>query len=686
MDGIKMPEQLVFGLDIGTRSIVGTVGFKENQKKFCVLAQVVKMHETRAMLDGQIHDIGQVANTIAIIKNELQEKIGRELKDVCIAAAGRVLKTVTVKVEYDLEEETKISEEHIHSLELLGVEEAYNVMREEVKDNTLKLHCVGYSVIHYYLNDYIISNLEGHKGRKIAAEVLATFLPTEVLDGLYASVEQAGLYVSNLTLEPIAAIQVAIPVKFRLLNLALVDVGAGTSDISITKDGSIVGYGMIPSAGDSFTEEIAKRYLVDFQTAEKIKIACLKKKMVSYKDIMGISHKIETKEIIENLNDTIEKMTKTIAKKICQLNGGNSVSAVFIVGGGGKIHGFDEKLAQYLNLSNDRVAIRGGEVFGEVEFLQDEIKKDSLLVTPIGICLNYYEQSNNFIFVSVNNQRVKLYNNNKLTIMDAALQVGFPNKSLFPKRGKEIEFVVNGSKRVIRGQLGEAAMIYLNGKKTSINEPISRNDIIEIVPSTKGLDAVYEIRKLPEFYGTIAFYFNEKKITCPKFVEVNGEVVTEYYQVKEKDEITILNYYTLKQILDFMDISYEGKWFVNNKSVELNEKIYENFSVVSKKEEAFSEDENINDIQVAKERENEEIIKESKEGTVEGIQSICITVNQQSVILSGKERYILVDILDFYPFDTSVARGKTVVITLNGEGADFTTSIKEKDIVEIYWK
>lgn len=91
------------------------------------------------------------------------------------------------------------------------------------------------------------------------------------MDGLYAAVERAGLHVENLTLEPIAAINIAIPERFRLLNIALVDVGAGTSDISITKDGSIIAYGMIPAAGDELTECIAKHYLVDFQEADRMK-------------------------------------------------------------------------------------------------------------------------------------------------------------------------------------------------------------------------------------------------------------------------------------------------------------------------------------------------------------------------------------------------------------------------------
>ena len=100
MEGVKEKQgQLVFGLDIGTRSIVGTVGYL-NGGKFHVLAQRSKEHETRAMLDGQIHDIGKVGETISQVKEQLEEDLGRELTDVCIAAAGRVLRTVTTYVEH----------------------------------------------------------------------------------------------------------------------------------------------------------------------------------------------------------------------------------------------------------------------------------------------------------------------------------------------------------------------------------------------------------------------------------------------------------------------------------------------------------------------------------------------------------------------------------------------------------
>ena len=88
MEGV--PEQLVFGLDIGTRSIVGTIGYRDT-KGFTVVAQTSKEHETRAMMDGQIHDINMVASTISEIRDRLEYMTGRTYKDVCIAAAGRVL-------------------------------------------------------------------------------------------------------------------------------------------------------------------------------------------------------------------------------------------------------------------------------------------------------------------------------------------------------------------------------------------------------------------------------------------------------------------------------------------------------------------------------------------------------------------------------------------------------------------
>ena len=80
-----------------------------------------------------------------------------------------------------------------------------------------------------------------------------------------------------------------------MLNIALVDVGAGTSDICVTRDGSIIAYGMIPYAGDELTELIVQHYLVDFNMAEHMKLTSGMADEVEITDIMSITHTIPKK-------------------------------------------------------------------------------------------------------------------------------------------------------------------------------------------------------------------------------------------------------------------------------------------------------------------------------------------------------------------------------------------------------
>ena len=568
-------EKLVYGLDIGTRSIVGTVGYKTAERAFTVVAQSTRLHTTRAMMDGQIHDIASVAATISEITKELEAQTGQQLKEVCIAAAGRVLNTTQAYAEVSFEDEVVVDKDMVHTLEMLGVEKAHKKMREDTKEDKQHFFCVAYTVVHYYLNGFVITNLEDHKATKIGVEVLVTFLPDDVIDGLYAAVSKAGLTVENLTLEPIAAMHVAIPENFRLLNIALVDVGAGTSDICITRDGSIIGYGMIPMAGDMLTETIAKKRLVDYNSAERMKLeTSTKKKTVTYTDIMGLKQKVERQELLDDIREQIDEMAQAIAGQITELNGGKPVSAVFVVGGGGKISGFTEVLSDKLQLPNERVALRGEEVLSFVTFEQEGIRKDSLLVTPIGICLNYYEQRNNFIVVKVNEDHIKLYDSGNLTVADAAMQYGYSNENLFPVRGKELSFTVNGEVRTVKGKPGEAAELILNGQPVGINAPIAENDKIKITEGTKGADASCTIGKLPE-YKEMSFTVNGNKVTCPRVIQVNGAVVSASYEISEGDVIDAPDFYTSDQLLTFLDIVPEARVYVNGTMVAQNAKVYD---------------------------------------------------------------------------------------------------------------
>lgn len=694
---MKPQGQLVFGLDIGTRSIVGTVGYREGDH-FIVAAQVSKEHETRAMLDGQIHDIGQVGNTITQVKRTLEKKLSVKLTDVCIAAAGRVLLTFETSVTWEFEKERVVTPEEIVGLTSLGIEKAYEKL-QETNDSDMKFYCVGNSVIRYYLNGYPISNLENHKAKNIGADIIATFLPDDVVDGLYRAVELAGLTVVNMTLEPIAAMTVAIPQMYRMLNIALVDVGAGTSDICITKDGCIVAYGMIPCAGDSLTEVIAKECLVDFETAETIKRGGGKPGAeVKYKDIMGLQQSITRQRVLKMLSGQIDQMAKLVSDKIKELNGGKSVSAVFIVGGGGKITGYTEKLAEHLGIQKERVALRGEEVMQTITF-QEKIKKDSLLVTPIGICLNYYDQNNNFIYVTFNEEHIKLYDNSNLAIVDAAMQADFPNDKLFPKRGREIAYTLNGKRKICRGEFGEAAKILLNGEVADLYSEIHANDVIVVEESTAGNPAAISLGQLPEFKSQISIQVNGNKVTLPKYASVNGRLENEYYDIQNGDKIEMLNYYTVAQIREFMDVTLDMNMavYVNNELAEDDTKVYENFSIRMALEEENRRKEPEEEEIPEDEPEGEELRKDAleEEGETDSQSrntsnlpavSIGVLVNSKPIVLQGKASYVFVDIFDYIDFDLSTVQGKNLITNVDGKKAEYMEPLHDGAVIEVYWE
>lgn len=692
MAGVREGQgQLVFGLDIGTRSIVGTVGYLGSDR-FHVLAQRVKEHETRAMLDGQIHDIGKVGETIRQVKEQLEEDLNRRLTEVCIAAAGRVLRTVTTHVEQSFEQEHEVTEEDVYSLSTMGVERAYEEF-QKTNDTDMKFYCVGYTPMRYYMNGYQIGNLEGHKVKSMALDLIATFLPDDVVDGLYKAVELAGLHVANLTLEPIAAIQVAIPEKFRMLNMALVDVGAGTSDISITKDGTITAYGMIPMAGDSLTDILVQHCLVEFDTAERIKREAGVQETVEYEDIMGLPQTISAEEVAALLEEHVNGMAKQVADCIRQLNGEKAVSAVFVVGGGGMIPGYTEALARELGIVKERVAIRGQEVLRAVEFENADSRQDSMMVTPVGICLSYYEQSNNFIFVEFNGKRIKLYDNGRLTVADAAVQSEFSNEDLFPKRGKALTFSVNGKSRIVRGVQGEAALIRVNGENADIHSQVHNGDNIEMVPSTAGDEAALELGKLAELAEQLHVIVNGTKINLPKTALVNGKLENEFYLIREEDEITVQNSYTVREIADFMDVPLGGGILVNDTPAKPETRIYENFTLYWNAEmdetEELPEAEETTEAGSGTQEESTEGEGGStapEAGNTGGNKKVTVIVNRIPVTLTGKVNYVFVDVFSFIEFDLSKPAGRNIVTRLNGRNAEYMEPLKEGDVLEIYWE
>ena len=115
-DSKVQDKNLIFALDIGTRSIVGVVGRPVGDRLKVIDVEMAE-HGKRAMMDGQIDDIKQVGALARTVTERLQARLGIRLERVCVAAAGRALRTQKGTFTLELPEEQSIDAEQISRLE-----------------------------------------------------------------------------------------------------------------------------------------------------------------------------------------------------------------------------------------------------------------------------------------------------------------------------------------------------------------------------------------------------------------------------------------------------------------------------------------------------------------------------------------------------------------------------------------
>ena len=662
LSNVANEENLIFSLDIGTRTVIGIVGTWEDGK-FRIITSCIKSHEKRNMYDGQIHDIEGVTKIVREVKEELESRLKISLKKVCIAAAGRSLRTCRVKIDKKIEPTIEIDNRMIEALELEGIQRAQELVDDENYKKDMKYYCIGYSVVNYYLDDSFIENLEGHRAEKIGVDILATFLPQIVLDSLYTVMSRANLEVANITLEPIAAINIAIKENLRLLNLALVDIGAGTSDIAITKDGTISAYAMTSTAGDELTEKIAKTYLLDFDTSEKLKVRLNKENNHEFYDIVGVKHNLTTDEIISEVDDAIDKIAKEICEKIIEFNG-KSPSAVFLIGGSSQIPHLTEKISKYLKIPVERVVIRDASIIENVEGITDDLKGPDA-ITPIGIgMIGAYNEYNDFLKVYLDEKELAIFNSSNMKVVDALLLANYSPNKLVPKRGEDFIYYLNGEKVVEKGKIGEPAIIYINGEVGSLNTKISDGDKINIISATKGERATPKLFDCGPKNETIKF--NDKTISLIQY-KVNGKHIKDNIKLNHLDKVGCHQIKDIEELLDYIGFKIDD-YIVYKNGIKVNgDSCLEKGDVIVSKLKGYEKDQT-----------NSYLDSNQK--------SITLTINGEKKIFSyDKDKFVFVDIFSYIDFDLSKAKGR-LVLKVNGQKAQYIQELKDNDIVEIYWE
>ena len=486
---------IVFALDIGTRSVVGIVGTPVGDR-LKVLGIEMEEHKNRAMMDGQIDNIQQVADLARIVTERLERQLKVHLEKVCVAAAGRALRTQSGTFALELSDSQPIAAEQISQLETGAVSAAEAALQMD-EENRRQFFLVGYTVAQYRLDRYPLSTLLGHGGKTMEADVVATFLPGEVVESLYAAMHLAGLQVASMTLEPIAAMNAAIPAELRLLNLALVDIGAGTTDIAVCRDGSVVGYTMVTLAGDEITEALMRAFLVDFRTAEAIKRDLWNRADLHYTDILGVENTTSYAAVYEVIQEPMRRLAEAIAAQVSSVNGG-APSAVFLAGGGSRLRELREEVAQCLGMEERRVSMAGNH-YAKSAFSEELDLERPEYATPLGIAISAgLGLLNDSYLVMLNGQPAKLFRSGTLTLRDILLMNGYTYEEILGKSGKSLSVTLDGRRVVLRGEPAAPAVLRLNGEDAPVSAMVHAGDQISFIPARSGADAA---RTLAELLG-----------------------------------------------------------------------------------------------------------------------------------------------------------------------------------------
>lgn len=634
----------VYALDIGTRKIAGVL-LDKSKEPFSIIAAACIEQEAFSMEDGQIHDIDRVSKVIRQVTQQIERDTGLHLTEAAAAAAGRSLRTEIGRASRTVSPLDTIEEEQAHVLELEAVMDAREKLRTNVRGALTGSNpyiFVAYSVTHYTLDGDRIGSLIGQRGSHIGVEVIATFLPRMVVDSLTSALNAAGLKMTALTLEPLAALHIAIPPSMRALNLALVDIGAGTSDIAITKDRTVVAYGMVPNAGDEITSVLMEEYLLDFAEAERVKRSLAITDEIAYVNVLGIEERCSTAEMRQKITPAVEKLASEISEEVLRLNGGTSPQAVMMIGGGSLTYGIDTLLAAKLNLPKNRIAVRDRRAVSKITGCED-ILSGPESITSLGIAALTAESGfSPFIDVYINGQEYKLLKSATHTVKDAVIGAGVGLTRLLGAPGEPISVVVNGKTRVFPGTTGEPAKITKNGQECSLSTPISAGDTIEISQPIDG---------------------TKPQVTIAELLASEG--------IEVPEDATKL----------------QGTILRNGKPAGLKE-LLEDGDVVEFAWEAFSE----HDDQSLANSDIDKAQPANFSARLQPIPMITITLNGQPLTLEGtKEKtekgFIVNDIFRYHdPTTSRRSTNRILVIRVNGKPAGFTTPLSDGDRVELQWR
>jgi len=255
-------QKIAVGLDIGTTKIVAMVGQKNEFDKVEILG--IGKSQSLGVHRGVVNNITQTIQSIQQATLEAEAKSGVTISDVVVGIAGQHIRSLQhsdyitrenadeVINEQDIE--TLINQ--VHKLVMLPGEEIIHVLPQEYKVD-------GQAEIKEPIGMY---------GGRLEANFHVVVGQVSSIRNIGRCIKSAGLEMGKITLEPIASSDAVLSQEEKEAGVALIDIGGGTTDLAIFKDGIIRHTAVIPFGGNVITEDIKEGCSIIQKQAELLKV------------------------------------------------------------------------------------------------------------------------------------------------------------------------------------------------------------------------------------------------------------------------------------------------------------------------------------------------------------------------------------------------------------------------------
>ena len=382
-----MKENMIsIGLDIGTTKIVAMIGQTNEYNKMKILG--VGKSISLGVHRGVVNNITQTIQSIQQAVSEAEEISGFKVDAVTVGIAGQHIRSLQHSDYITRNNSEQVIDENdierlinqVHKLVMLPGEEIIHVLPQEFKVD-------GQAEIKEPIGMY---------GGRLEANFHVVVGQVSSIRNIGRCIKSAGLDLDGITLEPLASANAVLSHEEKEAGVALIDIGGGTTDLAIFKDGIIRHTAVIPFGGNVVTEDIKEGCSIIEKQAELLKVKFgsawphenkeneivsipglrgRDPKEISLKNLSKIIH-ARTVEIIEQVYLEIKNYGHEDQKK-------KLIVGIVLTGGGSQLKHL-KQLVEYVTGMDTRVGYPNEHLAGDT----DKSVTSPLYATAVGLVMD----------------------------------------------------------------------------------------------------------------------------------------------------------------------------------------------------------------------------------------------------------------------------------------------------------